>query len=45
LTDASGQPLRFVLHDFRRILITDAIMRGMPHHTSPSFSPATATST
>lgn len=32
LTDASGQPLRFVPHDFRRILITDAIMHGMPPH-------------
>ena len=32
LTDTSGQPLRFVPHDFRRILITDAIMHGMPPH-------------
>ena len=32
LTDASGQPLRFVPHDFRRIFITDAIMHGMPPH-------------
>jgi Phage integrase family len=32
LTDGSGQPLRFVPHDFRRILITDAIMHGMPPH-------------
>lgn len=32
LTDASGQPLKFVPHDFRRILITDAIMHGMPPH-------------
>lgn len=32
LIDASGQPLRFVPHDFRRILITDAIMHGMPPH-------------
>ena len=32
LTDASGRPLRFVPHDFRRILITDAIMHGMPPH-------------
>lgn len=32
LTDASGQPLRFLPHDFRRILITDAIMHGMPPH-------------
>jgi hypothetical protein len=32
LTDATGKPLRFVPHDFRRILITDAIMHGMPPH-------------
>jgi integrase len=32
LTDASGKPLRFVPHDFRRIFITDAIMHGMPPH-------------
>jgi len=30
ITDASGKPLRFSPHDFRRILITDAIMHGMP---------------
>src|ERR1035437_11049330 len=29
LTDASGRPLRFVPHDFRRILITDAIMQRL----------------
>jgi hypothetical protein len=32
LADASGKPLRFVPHDFRRIFITDAIMHGMPPH-------------
>jgi len=32
LTDASGKAVRFVPHDFRRILITDAIMHGMPPH-------------
>jgi hypothetical protein len=32
ITDASGKPLRFVPHDFRRIFITDAIMHGMPPH-------------
>ncbi len=32
LTDNTGQPLRFVPHDFRRIFITDAIMNGMPPH-------------
>ena len=32
LTDAHGQPLRFVPHDFRRIFITDAVMNGMSPH-------------
>src|SRR5450755_4219714 len=32
MTDASGRPLRFTPHDFRRIFITDAIMHGMPPH-------------
>jgi integrase len=32
LTDASGHPLQFVPHDFRRIFTTDAIMNGMPPH-------------
>lgn len=32
LTDASGQPLRFVPHDFRRVFTTEAIMNGMPPH-------------
>jgi hypothetical protein len=32
LTDNSGQPLRLVPHDFRRIFITDAVMNGMPPH-------------
>jgi hypothetical protein len=32
ITDVSGKPLRFSPHDFRRILITDAIMHGMPPH-------------
>ena len=32
ITDASGKPLRFVPHVFRRIFITDAIMHGMPPH-------------
>ena len=32
LTDTTGQPLRFLPHDFRRIFITDAIMNGMPPH-------------
>ncbi|MEY9842937.1 tyrosine-type recombinase/integrase [Streptacidiphilus sp. EB103A] len=32
LIDASGQPLRFAPHDFRRIFITDAILNGLPPH-------------
>lgn len=32
LTDTTGQPLRFLPHDFRRIFITDAVMNGMPPH-------------
>lgn len=32
LTDTTGQPLRFVPHDFRRIFITDAVLNGMPPH-------------
>ncbi len=30
--DASGQPMRYTFHDFRRLFITDAIMHGMPPH-------------
>ena len=32
LVGATGQPLRFAPHDFRRMLITEAIMHGMPPH-------------
>lgn len=32
LTDASGQPLDFAPHDFRRMFITDAIRSGLPPH-------------
>ncbi|WP_218952080.1 site-specific integrase [Amycolatopsis anabasis] len=32
LTDATGQPLHFQPHDFRRIFATEAIMNGMPPH-------------
>ncbi|MEU1035803.1 site-specific integrase [Streptomyces mirabilis] len=32
LTDASGKPLVFSPHDFRRIFVTDAIMNGLPPH-------------
>jgi hypothetical protein len=33
LTDpATGEPLRYTAHDFRRIFITDAILNGLPPH-------------
>lgn len=32
INDASGHPLRYTFHDFRRLFITDAIMHGMPPH-------------
>jgi len=32
LTDATGQPLQFTPHDFRRIFVTDAIRTGLPPH-------------
>lgn len=32
LTDATGKPLDFAPHDFRRIFTTDAILNGMPPH-------------
>jgi hypothetical protein len=32
LTDATGDPLVFSPHDFRRIFVTDAIMSGLPPH-------------
>jgi integrase len=32
LTDATGDPLMFSPHDFRRIFVTDAIMSGLPPH-------------
>ncbi|MFE1781380.1 tyrosine-type recombinase/integrase [Streptomyces sp. NPDC059506] len=32
LTDASGNPLTFAPHDFRRIFITDSILNGLPPH-------------
>ncbi|MFB7715777.1 tyrosine-type recombinase/integrase, partial [Streptomyces sp. NPDC056105] len=31
-TDATGSPLHFAPHDFRRIFTTDAVMNGMPPH-------------
>ena len=32
VTDASGKPLTFLPHDFRRIFVTDAVLNGMPPH-------------
>ncbi|MGH9077494.1 MAG: tyrosine-type recombinase/integrase [Acidimicrobiales bacterium] len=32
ITDASGRPLRFIPHDFRRIFVTDALTSGLPPH-------------
>ncbi|MEI7029359.1 site-specific integrase [Streptomyces pratensis] len=32
LVDNSGNPLRFMPHEFRRIFITDAILNGLPPH-------------
>ena len=36
--DASGHPLRYTFHDFRRLFITDAIMHGMPPHIAQLVS-------
>jgi hypothetical protein len=30
--DATGDPLRFTPHDFRRLFITDAVLNGLPPH-------------
>ena len=32
LTGASGNPLTFTPHDFRRLFITEAMLNGMPPH-------------
>jgi hypothetical protein len=32
LRDATGEPLRYTPHDFRRLFITDAILTGLPPH-------------
>lgn len=32
LDHATGEPLRFTPHDFRRVFITDAILNGLPPH-------------
>ncbi|PBA68816.1 integrase [Mycobacterium avium] len=29
---ATGEPLRFTAHDFRRVFITDAVLNGLPPH-------------
>ena len=34
LTGPTGQPLRFVPHDFRRIFATEAMLNGMPPHVA-----------
>lgn len=31
---ATGEPLRFTPHDFRRLFITDAVLNGLPPHTA-----------
>jgi integrase len=37
LTDATGDPLVFSPHDFRRIFVTDAIMSGLPPHIAQAI--------
>lgn len=32
LTDATGAPLRFTAHDFRRMFVTDVVNNGLPIH-------------
>ncbi|MFE2038178.1 hypothetical protein ACFXBB_34070 [Streptomyces scopuliridis] len=32
LTGATGAPLRYTPHDFRRLFITDAVLNGLPPH-------------
>ncbi|MGE0346613.1 MAG: tyrosine-type recombinase/integrase [Gemmatimonadales bacterium] len=32
LTDATGAPLTFTAHDFRRLFVTDAVNNGLPIH-------------
>ena len=38
LTDATGQPLRFTPHDFRRLFLTDAIRSGLPPHIAAKIA-------
>ncbi|MFD7620863.1 integrase [Streptomyces sp. NPDC059802] len=38
LTDSVGQPLAFALHDFRRMLITDAVRTGLPPHIAQAIA-------
>lgn len=37
-TNATGNPLHFAPHDFRRIFTTDAVTYGMPPHIASSSS-------
>ncbi|MCX5166284.1 site-specific integrase [Streptomyces sp. NBC_00264] len=37
LTDATGQPLDFAPHDFRRMFVTDAIRSGLPPHIAQAI--------
>ncbi|MER6016948.1 tyrosine-type recombinase/integrase [Streptomyces anulatus] len=32
LPDAAGEPLRFTVHDFRRMFATEAVTGGLPVH-------------
>jgi hypothetical protein len=38
LTDATGQPLTFSPHDFRRLFLTDAIRSGLPPHIAAKIA-------
>ncbi|GAA3711359.1 hypothetical protein GCM10022224_091120 [Nonomuraea antimicrobica] len=38
LTDATGQPLSFKPHDFRRLFLTDAIRSGLPPHIAAKIA-------
>jgi Phage integrase family len=38
LADATGQPLAFTPHDFRRLFLTDAIRSGLPPHIAAKIA-------
>ncbi len=38
MTDATGKPLRFTPHDFRRLFLTDAIRSGLPPHIAAKLA-------